>query len=323
MHGLVLSGGGALGAYEAGAASVLIPYYEESVFPIRVISGTSVGALNAAALVYGGPEFALDLWRHITADDIFRDGKFFAFRRLIRKKSPYCTKPLAALLKRELNDLWKIKNSPITLLVHATELRTRRQVTWTNDSRDLRTGILASASIPGVFPTVHYRGLSLVDGGVVANTPIRSAIKAGCDGLTVVYLDEERVREPMDIDDFLRTSGKIEAWPEEIDYTSVRKALERSLELMMFGHFERDLKLLSVINNLVEENQLGRSKLKVAPCLVPYKRIALGLLQPTTPLGSPGSTLNFDRAFLDSLIERGIADAQAFISSKTRAMDNR
>jgi predicted acylesterase/phospholipase RssA len=314
MHGLVLSGGGALGAYEAGAASVLLPHYEESDRPIRVISGTSVGALNAAALIYGGPEFTLDLWRRITTNDVFRDGRFFAFRRLIRGKSAYCTKPLAALLERELHDLWKIRKSHTKLLVHATELRTRRQLTWTNDSRDLRIGILASASIPGVFPTVRYRGLSLVDGGVVANTPIRSAIKAGCYDLTVVYLDEEKVREPEDVESFLQRNHRVEPWPEAVDYSSARTALERSLELMMFGHFERDLKLLSVVNDLVEEAR-GHSSCGSAQALTQrYQRIALGLLQPKTQLGPSGSTLNFDREFLDHLINRGIKDAQAFIS---------
>lgn len=319
MHGLVLSGGGALGAYEAGAASILLPYYRESGHPIEVISGTSVGALNAAALVYGGWEFALDLWMRIGQDDVFRNGKFFALRRILRGQSAYCTKPLAALIKRELHDLWRIRNSPTKLLVHATELRTRRQVTWTNDSRDLHTGILASASIPGIFPTVHYRGLSLVDGGVVANTPIRSAIKAGCHGLTVIYMDEEKVREPMEIDEFLQRSRRLEPW-QDGDYSAVRPALERSLELMMFGHFERDLKLLSVINNYVEENRRRGPSLSLdAMRPLPYQRIALGLVQPAEPLGPPGSTLNFDRDFLNRLIARGVQDAQEFINGPSQA----
>jgi NTE family protein len=48
--GLVLAGGGARGAYELGALSVLLPVLEESGQRPRVIVGTSVGALNAAYL---------------------------------------------------------------------------------------------------------------------------------------------------------------------------------------------------------------------------------------------------------------------------------
>jgi NTE family protein len=48
--GLVLSGGGARGAYEVGALSVLLPALEEAGQRPRVVVGTSVGALNAAFL---------------------------------------------------------------------------------------------------------------------------------------------------------------------------------------------------------------------------------------------------------------------------------
>ena len=48
--GLVLAGGGARGAYEAGALSVLLPVLEQRGQRPRVVVGTSVGALNAGFL---------------------------------------------------------------------------------------------------------------------------------------------------------------------------------------------------------------------------------------------------------------------------------
>jgi NTE family protein len=47
---LVLGGGGARGAYEVGALSVLLPWLEEADERPDVIVGTSIGALNAADL---------------------------------------------------------------------------------------------------------------------------------------------------------------------------------------------------------------------------------------------------------------------------------
>jgi len=47
--GLVLAGGGARGAYEIGALSVLLPWLEEQERP-DIIVGTSIGALNGAYL---------------------------------------------------------------------------------------------------------------------------------------------------------------------------------------------------------------------------------------------------------------------------------
>src|ERR1700756_2932766 len=45
---LILAGGGARGAYEAGALSVLLPVLEQRGELPRIVIGTSVGALNAA-----------------------------------------------------------------------------------------------------------------------------------------------------------------------------------------------------------------------------------------------------------------------------------
>jgi NTE family protein len=43
----------------------------------------------------------------------------------------------------------------------------------------LREAILASASIPGVLPTVAWGGRELMDGGVANNTPLSHAIELG------------------------------------------------------------------------------------------------------------------------------------------------
>ena len=46
--GLVLQGGGALGAFEYGA---LLRLYEDPAFRPDIIAGVSIGAINAACLV--------------------------------------------------------------------------------------------------------------------------------------------------------------------------------------------------------------------------------------------------------------------------------
>jgi NTE family protein len=70
--GLVLSGGGARGAYEAGVLSVLVPVLEARGERPRIIVGTSVGALNAAYLAAGAQrgwvsavEAGCDVWRKL------------------------------------------------------------------------------------------------------------------------------------------------------------------------------------------------------------------------------------------------------------------
>lgn len=65
---LVFSGGGVKGSYELGVWQSLI----ESGFDKRItgVSGTSVGALNAALFVLGDFKKACDIWLSITQEDI-------------------------------------------------------------------------------------------------------------------------------------------------------------------------------------------------------------------------------------------------------------
>lgn len=64
--GIVLQGGGALGAYEFGALKRL---YEHSEFSPDIVSGVSIGAINAVALVgaKGNPIETLEsMWEEFT-----------------------------------------------------------------------------------------------------------------------------------------------------------------------------------------------------------------------------------------------------------------
>ncbi len=76
--GLVLSGGGARGAYEAGALSVLLPELERRGQRPTVLVGSSVGALNAASLAADADQDAeqagasmLARWRRLQLADVF------------------------------------------------------------------------------------------------------------------------------------------------------------------------------------------------------------------------------------------------------------
>src|SRR5207302_492285 len=76
---LVLAGGGARGAYEIGALSVLLPALERRGERVEVIVGTSVGAINSAFLAATAGEGverslaqARELWSELTWDEVLR-----------------------------------------------------------------------------------------------------------------------------------------------------------------------------------------------------------------------------------------------------------
>src|SRR4030095_11018552 len=64
---LVLSGGGAKGAYEAGVATLFV----ERGLPRRVFAGSSAGALNAAMIADGRMDRLEALWRGLTRDRVY------------------------------------------------------------------------------------------------------------------------------------------------------------------------------------------------------------------------------------------------------------
>ncbi|WP_210492112.1 patatin-like phospholipase family protein [Patulibacter sp. SYSU D01012] len=77
--GAVLPGGGARGAYEAGALSVLAPALQARGERISIACGTSVGAINAAFLASTAHlpldeqiALALDTWRGMRKHDVIR-----------------------------------------------------------------------------------------------------------------------------------------------------------------------------------------------------------------------------------------------------------
>jgi NTE family protein len=76
---LVLPGGGARGAYEAGALSVLLPELEQRGEKVSIVCGTSVGAINAALVgsLADRPateiaDFAVARWRDMRKGDVIK-----------------------------------------------------------------------------------------------------------------------------------------------------------------------------------------------------------------------------------------------------------
>jgi NTE family protein len=78
---LVLSGGGARGAYQVGVLKAISDLHEKNAHnPFSIISGTSAGAVNAVALAASANNFRLavkkveKIWSSISVDDVYRAG---------------------------------------------------------------------------------------------------------------------------------------------------------------------------------------------------------------------------------------------------------
>lgn len=164
---LVLSGGGAFGAYSAG---VLVGWTQAGTRPsFDVVTGISTGAL-IAPLAFLGPEHDDEL-RHLYTtlrnDDLFRlkfavDG---LFSESLADSAPLARKVESIVTPELLKAVAAEHAKGRRLYVGTTELEARRQVVWDlgaiatrgtpHDLGLVRRILLASAAIPGFFPPVR------------------------------------------------------------------------------------------------------------------------------------------------------------------------
>jgi len=180
----VLSGGGSLGAVQAGMLRAL---QEAGVTPDLIV-GTSVGAINGAYVAGAADRDGIAglgaIWRKLRRQDAF---PVHAVRGLLavmgRGDHVASSKGLERLLRRHLA-FKRLEDAPISLHVIATDVISGRAVRLS--SGDAVDAVLASAAIPGVFPPLRIAGQDLMDGGVADNTPISHAIDLGASTVYVL-----------------------------------------------------------------------------------------------------------------------------------------
>ena len=191
---LVLQGGGALGAYQAGVYQAL---HEAGIEPDWVI-GTSIGAINGALIAGNTAQDRLDrlreFWKRIEHDSPYASAAIVAYGiraffvpRLpafggvhaqvgLDRASYYSTAPLRATLA-ELVSLECLNAKRMRLTVGAVNVRTGAMRYF--DSRERALGIdhvMASGALPPAFPAVRIDGEAYWDGGVYSNTPIEAVL---------------------------------------------------------------------------------------------------------------------------------------------------
>lgn len=187
---VVLGGGGALGAFQAGALLALL---EAGVEP-DVLHGCSAGALNAAYLA-GDPTPAraralARWWTDPAANRVLSPGRWASLRgtatALARRSGALLDdRPLRALVAAHVL-AHDVSELAVPLTVTTTCLDCGAAVHA--DRGPLEDLLVASCSLPGLFPPVRLPdGHDHVDGGVLCGVPVAAALAmAGPDD--VVYV---------------------------------------------------------------------------------------------------------------------------------------
>ena len=178
----VFAGGGSLGAVQVGMLRALV---EAGLRPDFVV-GSSAGAINAAYFA-GAPD--LDgvarlerIWSGLKRADIF-PVSWSHIVRLLRRPD-YIVEPdgLRRLIETHLQ-FENFEDARLPLHIMATD---QQGMSVRLSSGSVMDAILASAAIPGVFPTVPIGGRHLMDGAIAANTPLRLAVELGATRIVIL-----------------------------------------------------------------------------------------------------------------------------------------
>jgi NTE family protein len=208
---LVLQGGGALGAYQAGVFQAL---HEHDLTPDWIV-GTSIGAINAAIIAGNPPEKRVsqlkEFWNRISQSDSYDMNKMIDAARkfntwvstanavtrgvdgffLPRLFSPfasglavapedasyYDTTELAVTLK-DLID-FDYLNAPGGVRLTVNAVKVTRGELFSFDSLQQTLGvehIMASGALPPGFPPIRIDGELYWDGGLYSNTPLETVL---------------------------------------------------------------------------------------------------------------------------------------------------
>jgi len=266
--GLVMAGGAARGAYQAGVLRFLFRDLPRQLgfcpWP-DIVSGTSVGSLNgvfAAARDPAGLDRLQALWQNLRIHDVYRFGATEAVRFL---RAPFQAdeafalldgSPLRQLIEREfpIRAYREAVDSGKTraFIVSATELTTGRNALFFDSrsaelldpmpqARVLSTPItpehlVASAAIPFLFKPVDIGGTWMVDGGLRMNTPLRPLLRTGADRALVISLMQNPFRD----------YAVAEAVPNLFFLAG------KTFNALLLDPVERDLHMATKFNGLVE-----------------------------------------------------------------------
>lgn len=226
---LLLQGGGALGAYQAGVYQAL----SEAGLEPDWVAGISIGAINAAIIAGNSPEQRVpklrEFWENATQDVLAYTPAFFkslmtrddtqrqmmnaisAIRTTMcgipgffnpRLLTPwlatqasaaatsYCdTAPLKATLKH-LIDFDRINNGEIRFNIGTVHVKSGNFTDFDNKKDTITPEhIMASGALPPGFPPVEIGGEYYWDGGLVSNTPLKCVMDNASQDTLVFQVD--------------------------------------------------------------------------------------------------------------------------------------
>jgi len=280
MRALVLSGGGAKGAYQAGALKYILG---EQKIKYDILCGVSVGAINCSFLgmfKQGQEEKAAHVlserWLKLDTSKIYKRWAPFGRWHALWKKSFYDSTPLKNLITSNL-DITTLQENDKKVFVGAVSVTSGKYKVFDQFSPNFIEAVIASASFPGMLSPINFGGELWTDGGVKELSPITTAIEQGADIIDVI------ITSPL---------NKVKKFVEKPTTVDI---LKRIIDLSTDRIMTNDIEKVKIHNKLVNAG------------LSDKKYVKLNILRPIYNLTE--DLLDFNPQKLQEMHEKGYADA--------------
>ena len=276
---LVLSGGGAKGAFQVGAERVL---REERGYRWERIFGVSVGALNAIMLGQGRPDELAAVWRSIEEKDIYQKYSWphVAFRIAVLKKlGLYDDTALRRTIERHA------AHHPFQVPVHVgrVSLVTGRYEVVTSDrpEAEFLDAVWQSATMPIIWEPIGPD--AYVDGGLRNITPLGDALDFNPREVVVI------VASPDDVEHVER--------PRNIVEVATRALTDITLNEVLIDDVREFVRINYLVKQAADRGVELRSETGA-----PYRYVPITVVRPRQSLGD---ALDFDRQSIHRRIALG------------------
>lgn len=224
----VLSGGGSRGALQVGGLYALL----EAGLQPDLLLGASIGAANAAFLaIHGFSKESLDrlklTWLHADTSEIFPANYLWLTMRAMFGRSSmdpshklmdfFITNGITPELR--FSDLGQAR-----LIVISTDLNTGQPIMHGKEPNDkVLEAVLLSTALPPWFMPVRKQERYHMDGGIVSNLPVESALKMGATEIVALDLTDSRELYGQDT--------RFRGFLDRLFYTVEKRQLDLELEL--------------------------------------------------------------------------------------------
>ncbi len=341
---LILQGGGALGAYQAGVYQQL----QEHQIPLDWVIGTSIGAINSALIAGNPPETRiaqirafweslapltarqtsawprLEPWQSTAhtlnlvgtlmngVDGFFKPRIGAAWdlnaKVPLAKAGFYDTSPLKSTLEKYV-DFDYLNRGGLRVCVCAVDIDSGQCKVFDSSKQKLQAEhIMASGALPPGFPPIEIEGHAYWDGGVYSNSPLEVFLEEGDDHNALCFM----------VDLWDPTETRPESIYEALTrYKSIQYASRSTEQLAMHQKIQDLQKAIRILGKKLPAEEHKKEELQPLLCLGHDHTVnVVHLIMKALPGDHYFKDIDFANATVETRWQAGMADCQRALKRK-------